>query len=146
MADIIQLRRDTAANWTSADPTLAAGELGYESDTVKFKIGDGTTAWVSLGYSLGTSIVNIVDLTDVLSSMSPNDNDLLTFDTASGKWEAQAAGASSSPLTTKGDVYGYSTVNARIPVGTNGQVLEAASTQALGLKWATPASGVTDHT
>jgi len=45
----------------------------------------------------------------------------------------------SSPLTTKGDLYGYSSVNARIPVGTDGQVLTADSTQALGLKWATPA-------
>jgi len=43
-----------------------------------------------------------------------------------------------SPLTTKGDVWGYSSVNARIPVGTNGQVLTADSAQTLGLKWATP--------
>lgn len=46
----IQLRRDTAANWTSANPTLAAGELGVETDTDQFKIGDGTTAWTSLAY------------------------------------------------------------------------------------------------
>jgi hypothetical protein len=44
-------------------------------------------------------------------------------------------------LTTKGDVWGYSTTNARIPVGTNGQVLTADSAQALGVKWATPAGG-----
>jgi hypothetical protein len=50
-------------------------------------------------------------------------------------------GGSSSPLTTKGDVYGYGTSDARIPIGTNGQVLTADSTQTLGLKWATPASG-----
>ena len=43
-----------------------------------------------------------------------------------------------SPLTTKGDVWGYSTLDARIPVGTNNQVLTADSAQALGLKWATP--------
>ena len=46
-----------------------------------------------------------------------------------------------SPLTTKGDVWGYSTLDARIPVGTNNQVLTADSTQALGVKWATPSSG-----
>jgi len=46
-----------------------------------------------------------------------------------------------SPLTTKGDLYGFSTVDARIPIGTNNQVLTADSAQALGLKWATPASG-----
>jgi hypothetical protein len=44
-----------------------------------------------------------------------------------------------SPLTTKGDLYGYSTLDARIPIGTNNQVLTADSAQALGLKWATPA-------
>jgi hypothetical protein len=46
-----------------------------------------------------------------------------------------------SPLTTKGDLYGFSTLDARIPVGTNNQVLTADSAQALGLKWATPTSG-----
>jgi len=50
MADQIQLRRDTAANWTSANPTLASGEFGLETDTDQFKVGDGTTAWASLGY------------------------------------------------------------------------------------------------
>lgn len=52
-------------------------------------------------------------------------------------------GGTTSPLTTKGDLYGFSTVNARIPVGTNGQVLTADSTQTLGVKWATPTTGVT---
>ena len=46
-----------------------------------------------------------------------------------------------SPLTTKGDLYGFSTLDARIPIGTNNQVLTADSAQALGLKWATPAGG-----
>lgn len=51
MANIIQIRRDTAANWTSADPILASGELGFETDTLKSKIGDGSTAWSSLAYT-----------------------------------------------------------------------------------------------
>ena len=51
-----------------------------------------------------------------------------------------------SPLTTKGDLFTYSTGNARLGVGTNGQVLVADSTELTGLKWDTPASGVTDHT
>jgi hypothetical protein len=49
----IQVRRDTAANWTSSNPTLAAGEPGYETDTDKIKIGDGSTAWTSLRYAGG---------------------------------------------------------------------------------------------
>lgn len=54
MADMIQIRRDTASNWTSANPTLAQGELGAETDTSKIKIGDGSTAWTSLGYLIDT--------------------------------------------------------------------------------------------
>ena len=45
-----QQRRDTASNWTSNNPTLLAGEWGIETDTKRFKIGDGTTAWQSLDY------------------------------------------------------------------------------------------------
>jgi hypothetical protein len=55
MATKIQARRDTAANWTSVNPVLAAGEPGFESDTGKFKFGDGTTAWNSLAYFAGGS-------------------------------------------------------------------------------------------
>lgn len=51
MAIKIQFRRGTAAQWTSSNPTLDAGELGLETDTQKFKIGDGTTAWSGLSYS-----------------------------------------------------------------------------------------------
>lgn len=50
MAQQIQLRNDTASNWTSANPTLAVGEMGIETDTDNFKLGDGVTAWNSLGY------------------------------------------------------------------------------------------------
>ena len=46
-----------------------------------------------------------------------------------------------SPLTTKGDLFTWDTGNARLPVGTNGQVLTAQSGQATGLQWATPSSG-----
>lgn len=47
----MQQRRGTAAEWTSADPTLSTGELGVETDTLQFKVGDGSTAWTSLGYA-----------------------------------------------------------------------------------------------
>jgi len=49
-----------------------------------------------------------------------------------------AIGGTSSPLTTKGDLYTYSTTNTRLGVGTNGQTLVADSTAATGIKWATP--------
>jgi hypothetical protein len=46
----LQFRRGTAAEWTSSNPTLAAGEMGIETDTNRFKIGTGSTAWSSLPY------------------------------------------------------------------------------------------------
>ena len=51
MPSVIQFRRDTATNWTSANPTLANGEMGIESDTLKYKVGNGSTAWTSLAYA-----------------------------------------------------------------------------------------------
>ena len=53
--NVIKLRRGTAAQWTTADSVLAAGEMGVELDTGRSKFGDGTTAWTSLSYSVGDS-------------------------------------------------------------------------------------------
>ena len=51
MAVRLQIRNDTAANWTAANPVLATGELAIETDTRKFKIGNGTQNWNSLLYA-----------------------------------------------------------------------------------------------
>ena len=63
----ILLRRDTSSNWTSGNAVLAVGEIGYETNTGKFKIGDGSTAWTSLGYSIASNLAASVlnDLSDV---------------------------------------------------------------------------------
>jgi hypothetical protein len=50
MAITIQLRGDTAANWTAENPVLAEREMALETDTDQFKVGDGVTAWNSLAY------------------------------------------------------------------------------------------------
>lgn len=47
---VLQLRNGTAAQWLLANPVLAQGEVGWESDTFKYKVGDGLTAWASLAY------------------------------------------------------------------------------------------------
>jgi hypothetical protein len=52
----LQLRRGTEAQWDSANPTLAAGEIGIETDTNTFKFGDGSTAWNSLSYALSQTV------------------------------------------------------------------------------------------
>ena len=53
VAKRIQLRHDTAANWTTANPLLLTGEFAYELDTGKIKVGDGVTRWNSLAYNGG---------------------------------------------------------------------------------------------
>jgi len=57
VADQIQIRRDTASNWSSNNPTLAAGEQGWESDTNKMKVGDGGL----LGTLLVIFIVRVIN-------------------------------------------------------------------------------------
>ena len=52
-----------------------------------------------------------------------------------------SSGVPDDLLTTKGDTHGYSSTNARIPIGSDGDVLTADSGEALGLKWATPGGG-----
>ena len=59
----MQVRRDTATNWTSSNPTLASGEIGFETNTGKFKIGTGSATWASLDY-FGTD-ASVVTLTGV---------------------------------------------------------------------------------
>jgi len=93
----LQLRRDTAANWTSNNPTLAAGEVGVETDTTKFKIGDGSTAWTSLGYA-GTAHLSAsegvqldgdvikADVSGLAEDSSPSETQdyILTYDGSAG--------------------------------------------------------------
>jgi hypothetical protein len=72
MATRIQVRRDTAANWTTSGTTvLAAGEIGFETDTLLFKIGDGSQTWTNLEYAGGTEPIrnnpsgtSVTDLND----------------------------------------------------------------------------------
>ena len=71
MATRMQQRRGTASQWTSANPVLNAGELGWESDTNKFKIGDGTNHWADLDYFI-----------DVNSTVNPDFGTSITFEGA----------------------------------------------------------------
>ena len=70
----ILLRRDTSSNWTSGNAVLASGEIGYETNTGKFKIGNGSTAWTSLAYSITTNLAASVlnDLGDVTITSAAN--------------------------------------------------------------------------
>ena len=71
MATRMQQRRGTAAQWTAANPILAAGEIGFESGTNKFKIGDGVNHWLSLPYfvDLNTTIAGAPGLLTLLTNL-----------------------------------------------------------------------------
>ena len=101
MATKIQLRRDTAADWTSGNPTLAAGEFAWESDTNRYKIGDGATAWNSLGYADTLSTLGDLSVTgSTISSPSNADLTLTTSGTGTVNLENLKIGTSGSTVTT----------------------------------------------
>ncbi len=102
MATRMQQRRGTAAQWISTNsgngPILNAGEIGYETDTNKFKIGDGTNHWINLDYfidanstanpSFGTSITfegaTANDFETILQVTDPTADRTITFPDATG--------------------------------------------------------------
>jgi hypothetical protein len=79
----ITIRRGTASSWTSANPTLSSGEMGFETDTGKFKIGTGVLAWTSLGYSNANLANASVDALSDVTVTSPSNGQVL-------KWNGSA--------------------------------------------------------
>lgn len=80
----MQARRGTAAAWTSANPVLAAGELGFETDTGKFKIGDGATAWTAIATYFQAGAAGAAALyTGTASNFAPGNNTLQAWPGAS---------------------------------------------------------------
>lgn len=94
----IQLRRDTASNWSSVNPVLASGEIGVESDTGRLKVGDGNAAWTSLKYVQDASKISGTTLNSSVKSSSLTSVGTLSSLAVSG---ATSSGSiSSSGLTT----------------------------------------------
>jgi hypothetical protein len=78
---VIKLRRDTAANWSSVNPTLSAGEMGFETDTQKIKVGNGTSTWTLLDYTSSGGAATVV------SDVAPTEDlveGMIWFDSAEG--------------------------------------------------------------
>lgn len=99
---LIQFRRDSAAIWTSRAPVLAEGELGFETDTGKFKIGDGASAWAALDYfdpGAGGSVSLFTSSTD--GTVPASGGGSTNFLRADGTWAAPAGsgGTTSNALT-----------------------------------------------
>jgi len=78
----IQIRRGTASQWTSANPTLSSGEFGFETDTNKVKIGDGSTGWTLLSYFGSSGTVTSITAGTGLSGGTITSTGTIAIDTA----------------------------------------------------------------
>lgn len=77
---VIQLRGDTAANWTSVNPILAEREFAFETDTMRYKIGDGITPWNSLNYrEITGSFTTPIIMSAVDNPSTPSSNTLAFY-------------------------------------------------------------------
>jgi hypothetical protein len=147
-----------AASAKVASYVLVAADAGT---TVSMNNASGTTITVNTGLFAAGDIVTILNVgagtctitagtatvskpTNATLALVTNAGGVLYFTaTGAATFMPFDVGSTSIPLTTKGDLFGYDTANARIPIGTNNQVLTADSTQALGLKWATASAAMT---
>jgi Major tropism determinant N-terminal domain len=126
----IRVRRGTASQWSTANPTLALGELGLETDTSKLKGGDGVTVWNSLGYisagggggggnSWGSITGTLSSQTDLQNALNAKAS--LTEATFSGAISAtNLSGTNTGDQTNiTGNAGTVTTINGRISAGTN---------------------------
>jgi hypothetical protein len=117
---------------------MAAG-LGYK----EFTTGDVLTAADANGYLASQVVMVFADAAARTTAITSPQEGMIAYlkDTNATQYYSGSAWVSigGSPLTTKGDVYTYSTTDARLAVGANGTILTADSAEATGLKWTTPA-------
>ena len=132
----IQLRNDTAANWTERNPILSKGEMGIEIDTKKFKFGDGAKHWTELDYAGADAATLEVDSSQVKMSKNftftkpigtvtqekINEGSGSYTDTAKGQtfdaWFSSLAAEEADPTVTQPTVNLTSTKLAAVEVGT----------------------------
>ena len=124
--------------YTGADsPTIGTDPITYVQVAGQGSFTGGTGITIT-----GTSIALDSKLSPA-DSLTGNSLKVLRVNAGETAVEYATPSGGASPLTTKGDVYTYTSVDARLPVGTNGQVLTADSSQTTGLKWATNSATLT---
>ena len=132
----IQVRRGTASQWTSTNPTLAAGEFGYETDTGKLKIGTGSAVWTGLGYTGSGTVTSItagtglsggtITTTGTIAIDTATTADLTTAQTLTNK-------TLTTPVITQGQATPVFTTNAyTLVAGDAGKLLLASNSSTAG--------------
>jgi hypothetical protein len=125
----IQIRRGTASQWTAANPLLAQGEMGYETDTYKLKFGDGVTYWNSLVYYAAGGVASVAGTSPIVSSGGTTPNISLP-----------AATTSVNGYLTSID---WNTFNSKQPAGTYVTSVSGTTGRITSLGGTTPAIDLT---
>jgi archaellum component FlaC len=105
MAARMQQRRGTAAQWTSANPVLGSGEIGFETDTSKFKIGNGTSTWSDLIYFANLNQIldgapDLLNTLDEIAAAIGDDPSFITTVSTSIETKVSKAGDSMTGFLT----------------------------------------------
>ena len=131
MATRIQLRRDTSANWTSADPVLSQWEIWLETDSLKIKIWDGESLRSELNYFAGAWwATTFLELTDVPDNYTDQEWKVVKVNATADWLEfGEATGWMENPMTTAWDIIygGNSGTPTRLAKWDDGEVLKLVS-------------------
>ena len=128
----IQVRRGTASQWTSTNPTLAAGEWGFETDTGKAKIGNGSTNWVGLSYFGGTGDVTLTGVQTLTNKTLTDPKINLAFDAETASYTAVLANNGQVVTMNNASANTFSiptNASVEFPIGTQINVLQIGAGQ-----------------
>ena len=153
----LQLRRGEADQWVAANPTLAPGEIGIETDTNTFKFGDGSTPWNSLSYALSQTVDDYILLSTkgVANGVASLDSSgfipsaqlpplaKVTVSSAANEAARLALTAEPGDIAIQSD-HGTTYVVASSPASTNGNWREISATAAISAAIATHEADTTN--